>query len=99
MINLIIELIVFTSVIYIYVLSFIVGDFLIVAVFWVGAFLVEVERRLHVAAEGGLVMVVRTYELVFVYFLFYYEIIVVVFLFLVLVGLGVLEVIEGVHFV
>ena len=96
-----IELVVFTSVIYINILSFIVRDFLIVAVFWLGACLVEVKGRLHVAhaSEGGLVMVVRTHEGVFVYFLFYYEIVVVVFLFWVLVGLGVLEVTKWVHFV
>ena len=107
MVNLIVvALVVFTSVIYINVLSFIMRDFLVVAVFRLGAFLLEVEGRLHVAAtEGGLVMVVmRTHEGVFMYLLFYYEIIVVVFLFLVLGGLGVLEVLEliiknWVHFV
>ena len=110
MVNLVVvELVVFTSVIYINVLSFIVRDFLVVAVLRLGAFLLEVEGRLHVATtEGRLVMAViiammRTHEGVFVYLLFYYEIIVVVFLFLVLGGLGVLEVLEliikWVHFV
>ena len=58
------------------------------------------ERWLHVGTtKGRLVMVMRTYELVLVYFLFYYEVIVVVLLFLVLVGLGVLKVVERVYLV
>ena len=58
------------------------------------------ERWLHVGTtKARLVMVMRTYELVRLYFLFYYEVIFVVLLFLVLVGLGVMKVVERVYLV